>query len=99
MLQCVAVYLKAFFPFLFAFGTNRCVAICCNLLQNAVECCSVMPSGIVCCSCCSVLQCVAFDQAVCVRKVSYTCPYQSVLQCATMCCSALRCVAVWYGVL
>jgi len=71
-LQCVAM-------------CNKCVAVCCSVLQ----CVAV---------CCSVLQCVAqwlirTCDTTCRRDIHYA-GWHRVSQCVAGCCSVLQCVAV-----
>ena len=75
---------------------ERCVAVCCSVLQCVAVCCSVLQCVAVCCSVlrrrtmASVAGIVRTPAAVIAAERCVA----SVLQCAPVCCSVLQCVAV-----
>jgi len=71
---------------------ERCVAVCCSVLQCVAVCCSVLQCVAVCGSVlqhvavyCSVLQCVLQCVLRCVLQCALQCVLQCVLQCALYC--------------
>jgi len=71
----------------------QCVTVCCSMLQCVAECCSALQSA-VCCSVQCVAVCGARHSKPAAWQVSVYCKYGSLLHCATVCCTVLRCVAV-----
>ena len=106
MLQCVAVFMsrimwkmqKHHAPLQFpCTNSDKCVAVCCSVLQFVAMCCSVFHCVAVCRS---VLQCVAvFMRRIMLKHHATVTIFPArtqiiVLQCVAVCFSVLYCVAL-----